>query len=141
MDVVCAWCGKQIGEAPGEGISHGICPECVKEYFPEEAEKVLGTDEELYEGCEDCHVAVTASMVADICAANPEEAGRCELISRGLESESTEPVEWLKAMIQAAEEATGGAKEEMVAAVAELMDYLKSRNSPFLQTLENPPPG
>jgi hypothetical protein len=32
--VICAWCGKKIGEyVPteiGAGISHGICAECAK---------------------------------------------------------------------------------------------------------------
>lgn len=32
--VVCAWCGKEMGEIEGiEGgeTSHGICPECMRE--------------------------------------------------------------------------------------------------------------
>ena len=31
LKVVCAWCGKDIGEKDGqgqEGISHGMCDEC-----------------------------------------------------------------------------------------------------------------
>lgn len=31
LRVVCAWCGKHIGDKDGEGktgISHGICKEC-----------------------------------------------------------------------------------------------------------------
>ena len=31
MKVVCAWCGKGIGEKDGkgeEGVSHGMCEEC-----------------------------------------------------------------------------------------------------------------
>ncbi len=38
MRVVCAWCGeeKEPTEAsrPGQ-VSHGICSDCQKEYFPE----------------------------------------------------------------------------------------------------------
>jgi hypothetical protein len=31
IQVICAWCGKSLGQKDGEGIegiSHGICPEC-----------------------------------------------------------------------------------------------------------------
>jgi len=31
MKIVCAWCGKPMGEKDGqgqEGISHGMCEEC-----------------------------------------------------------------------------------------------------------------
>jgi len=37
MQVVCAWCGKPMGEKDGkgvEGVSHGICEECYKKHFP-----------------------------------------------------------------------------------------------------------
>ena len=95
------------------------------------------TDEELFEECEPCHVAVAASRFADVCAENPEEAGRsCELISQKLEDETTEPADWIKAMVETAEHARGKAKEEMVAAVTELTEYLERRNSPFLKELD-----
>ena len=32
MKIVCAWCGKEMGEKNGkgiEGISHSICRECL----------------------------------------------------------------------------------------------------------------
>lgn len=32
MRIVCAWCGKDVGEKDGkgvEGISHSICRECL----------------------------------------------------------------------------------------------------------------
>jgi len=32
MEIVCAWCDKDMGEKDGkgiEGISHSICPECL----------------------------------------------------------------------------------------------------------------
>jgi hypothetical protein len=31
MKVVCAWCKADLGEKPGEGTSHGICPKCLAE--------------------------------------------------------------------------------------------------------------
>lgn len=39
---ICAWCGKIMGEAEeivGGMDTHGICPECIKKYFPGQAEK------------------------------------------------------------------------------------------------------
>ena len=95
------------------------------------------TDEELYEECEECHVAVAAVRIAEVCAEHPGEAGDgCKLISEKLEDETTEPVEWIKTMIGTAEQAEGKAKEEMAAAVIELTDYLERRNSPLLKELD-----
>ena len=98
--------------------------------------KAQKTDEELFEECEECHVAVAASMFADVCAENREEAGGCELIGRSLADENTEPVDWIKAMVQTAEKAEGKAKEEMVGAITELTEYLERRNSPLLKSLD-----
>jgi len=102
--------------------------------FLAKAEK---SDEELYEECPECHVAVAASRIADVCAENREEAGNgCEIISRNLADENTEPVDWLKAMVEAAEKAQGKAKEEMTAAITELTEYLERKGSPFLKALD-----
>lgn len=41
LKVVCAWCGKELGEKEGpEGITHGICDNCLLRYFPHIYEKV-----------------------------------------------------------------------------------------------------
>jgi len=102
--------------------------------FLAKAEK---TDEELFEECIECHVAVAASRFADACAENREEAGGgCELIGRSLENENTEPVDWIKAMVETAERAQGKAKEEMVGAITELTEYLERRDSPLLKALD-----
>lgn len=102
--------------------------------FLAKAEK---TDEELFEGCIECHVAVAASRFADVCAENREEAGNgCEIIGRSLENENTEPIDWIKAMVETAENAQGKAKEEMVATVSELTEYLERQDSPLLKALE-----
>lgn len=45
MKIQCAWCGKDMGEKPpyeDKSITHSICEECQKKYFPE-AEKEEGT--------------------------------------------------------------------------------------------------
>ncbi len=99
--------------------------------------KAQKTDEDLFEECEECHVAVAASRFADVCAENREEAsGGCELIGRSLADNNTEPVDWIKAMVQAAEKAQGKAKEEMAGAIVELTDYLQKRDSPLLKALD-----
>ena len=44
LQIVCAWCGKVLGEkeADGvEGISHGICDDCHIIHFPHLYERVL----------------------------------------------------------------------------------------------------
>ncbi|GAH60319.1 unnamed protein product, partial [marine sediment metagenome] len=41
-----------------------------------------------------------------------------------------------RAMVETAEQAQGEAKEQMVAAVTELTDYLQERDSPFLEELD-----
>ncbi|GAJ10690.1 unnamed protein product, partial [marine sediment metagenome] len=74
---------------------------------------------------------------AEICTEHPEGAGAsCKLISAKLEDETTEPTDWIKTMVETAEHAQGEAKEEMVAAVSELTDYLKRRDSPMLKELD-----
>ena len=104
---------------------------------PTESETSEKTDEELYEECEECHVAMAAARIAKVCTEYPEEAGgACKVISEKLEDENTEPAEWIKAMVETAEQAQGEAKDQMVAAVTELTDYLERRNSPFLKELD-----
>lgn len=126
-----------IDDTSLEGVEEYLSPEKPPEE-PEEAKPSSEkTEEELFEECEECHVAVAASRIAEICAEHPEDAGAsCKLISEKLEDENTEPVDWIKAMIEAADHAQGEAKEEMVAAVSELADYLKKRDSPFLKEID-----
>lgn len=141
-------CGKAIKEARNkvqdtitltiddtslEGLEEYLSPENQPAAQPA-GEK---TDEELYEECEECHVAVAAVRFAEVCAEHPEEAGNaCKAISEKLEDETTEPVDWMRTMIKTAEQAEGKAKEEMAAAVTELTDYLEGRNSPLLEELD-----
>ena len=103
---------------------------------PAEA-KVEKTDEELYAECETCHIAEAVSSFANICEEHPDEAGAtCEIISGKLEDKTTQPLEWIKTMVEASEQAEGEARERMVAALSELSEYLEKRNSPFLKELE-----
>ena len=123
-----------IDDTSLEGLEDYLSPEpALEEAGPPAAQK---TDEELFEECQECHVAVAAARFADICAEKPEETGGCELIGRSLEDEKTEPVDWLKAMIETAEKAQGSAKEEMSGTLTELTNYLEGKDSPFLKELE-----
>lgn len=128
-----------IDDTSLEGLEEYVSPEPA---LTSQEEKPAGppaeqkTDEELYDSCEECHVAVAAARFADICTEKPEETGGCELIGRSLEDEKTEPVDWLKAMIETTEKAQGPAKEEMTAALTELTTYLEGKESPFLKALE-----
>jgi len=126
-----------IDDTSLEGLGEYLSPEKPPEQSPETQPTSEKTDEELFEECEECHVAVAASRFAEICAEHPEDAGAsCKLISEKLEDENTEPADWIKAMVETAEQAQGEAKEQMVAAVSELTDYLERRNSPFLKELD-----
>ena len=116
-----------------EGVEEYLSPE--KPPAPQPSSEK--TDEELFEECEECHVAVAAARIAEVCAERPEEAGNaCKVISEKLGDENTAPADWIKTMVETAEQAQGEAKEQMVAAVTELTDYLERRNSPFLKELD-----
>ena len=120
-----------------EGLEEYLSPEKQPEEPKETQPSSEKTDEELFEECEECHVAVAAARVAEICAELPEEAGNaCKVISEKLQDENTEPADWIRAMVSTAEQAQGEAKDQMVAAVTELTDYLERRNSPFLKKLD-----
>lgn len=40
----CAWCKKITGQTEDdeEGITHGICPDCLERHFPAEAKQMEG---------------------------------------------------------------------------------------------------
>ena len=138
MDKVQDTITLDIDDTSLEGLEEYLSPEKQPAAQPGETKPASEkTDEELYEECEECHVAVAASRFAEICAEHPEDAGAsCKLISEKLEDETTEPTDWIKTMVETAEQAQGEAKEKMVAAVTELTEYLERRNSPFLKELD-----
>ena len=42
MRIICARCGKDMGEKPpydDDSITHGICDECEEKYFGDDAEE------------------------------------------------------------------------------------------------------
>jgi len=126
-----------IDDTSLEGVEEYLSPEKSPEQPPETQPTSEKTDEELFEECEECHVAMAAARIAEICTEHPEEAGAsCKLISERLEDKNTEPADWIKAMVDAAEHAQGEAKEQMVAAVTELTNYLQKRDSDILKELD-----
>jgi len=45
MDVICGWCGKEMGEKDGEGTegeTTGICDDCLRVHFPHHYDKIKG---------------------------------------------------------------------------------------------------
>ena len=42
LDIICAWCGKKLGEKEGEGTTHGICDDCLLLHFPHHYAKIKG---------------------------------------------------------------------------------------------------
>lgn len=125
-----------IDDTSLEGLEEYVSPEKPAEQPIEPQPSSEKTDEELFEECEECHVAVAAVRFAEICAEHPEDAGvACKLISANLEDENTEPADWIRAMVETAEQAQGEAKEKMDATVTELAGYLERRRSSFLKEL------
>jgi len=42
VKIVCAWCGKEMGEKPPLGdksITHSICPKCKEKHFNEKRKR------------------------------------------------------------------------------------------------------
>jgi hypothetical protein len=91
------------------------------------------SDEELYESCEECHVAEAVAKAADICEVYPQTV--CSLIEQRIGNEDVQPEEWIKTLKQAVDQAEGPAKAEMAIILGELTDYLRRRNSPLLKAL------
>ena len=128
-----------------EGLEDYLSPEPKPEAIKtEEVKQPEGqppkemTDEELFENCQECHVATAAAAIATVCEEHPQETGEaCKLISAKLADETTQPVDWIKTMIQTTEQVEEGEpKQQMAAALGELVEYLERRDSPFLKELQ-----
>lgn len=91
------------------------------------------TDEELYEECQECHIANAVVAATEICDKHPQTA--CTLISSRLDKEDVEPEEWLKALFEARDKSEGEARQEFDMVLGDLVQYLERRNSPFLGNL------
>ena len=92
------------------------------------------SDDELYENCEECHIATAIVAVSEVCDREPQSV--CSLISSRIDQENVQPEEWLKVLQEAAGDARGEAKREMTKIVGGLMEYLEHRGSPLLDRLK-----
>ena len=92
------------------------------------------TNEELYEECEECHIANAIAAASEICEQHPQTV--CSLIWERIDKEDVGPEEWLKTLVQAVDKSEGVAKKEMATIVNDLVEYLDHRNSPFLKALK-----
>ena len=127
----------EIDDTSLEGVEEYLSPGSPAEDPKETSPSAEKTDEELYEECEPCHVGDAAAKVGLICQERPEEAGcGCKRILEMAEDENTTEADWIRAMVETAEGAQGETKEQMVAAVSELTEYLERRNSPLLKELD-----
>ena len=120
---------------PLEDTSLEGVEEMLEETTPKNKPSSEMTDEELYEECEECHVANAVVASTEICEKHPQDA--CSLITQRLDREDIQPEEWIRVLREAAENARGEAKAEFAIILGDLTDYLKRRNSPFLKALTN----
>lgn len=107
----------------------------LQETTPENKPKSEMTDEELYEECQECHIANAIVAATEICDQHPQTA--CTLISSKLDKEDIQPEEWLKVLVESREKSEGEARQEFDLIVDDLMEYLKRKDSPFLKVLTN----
>jgi len=94
------------------------------------------TDEELYDECEECHVANAVVAATEICNKHPQTV--CTLISSRLDKEDVEPEEWIKILLETRDKSEGEARQELDIILSDLGQYLERRKSPFLKALTNP---
>lgn len=119
---------------PLEDTSLEGLEEMLKERQPVEPElKDATTDEELYEECEECHIANAVVAATEICDKHPHSA--CSVIIEKLDKEDIQPEQWLKALRRARNEVEGEAKAEFDMILDDLAGYLERRKSPFLKHL------
>ncbi len=121
---------------PLEDTSLEGVEEMLNETTPEPEPKGEMTDEELYDACEECHIANAVVAATEVCEKHPQDA--CTLISSRLDKEDVEPEEWLKVLVEARDKAEGEARQEFGLIVEDLTEYLKRKNSPFLKALTIP---
>lgn len=120
---------------PLEDTSLEGVEEMLKEEEPMKAKsREEMTDEELYEECEECHIANAVVASTEICDKHPQAA--CTLITSRLDTEDIEPEEWLKALQEARDKSEGEAKQEFDLILSDLVQYLERRSSPFLKALK-----
>ena len=121
---------------PLEDTSLEGVEEMLNETIPKTKTTSEKTNEELYDECEECHVANAVVAATEICDKHPQTV--CTLISSRLDKEDVEPEEWLKVLLETRDKSEGEARQEFDIILSDLVQYLERRKSPFLKALTNP---
>ena len=121
---------------PLEDTSLEGVEEMLNETIPKTKTTSEKTDEELYDECEECHVAYAIVAATEICDKHPQTV--CTLISSRRDKEDVEPEEWLKVLLETKDKSEGEARQEFDIILSDLVQYLERRKSPFLKALTNP---
>jgi len=120
---------------PLEDTSMEGVEEMLNETIPKTKTTSEKTDEELYDECEECHVANAVVAATEICNKHPQTV--CTLISSRIEKEDVDPEEWIKILLETRDKSEGEARQEFDIILSDLGQYLESRKSPFLKALTN----
>ena len=121
---------------PLEDTSLEGVEEMLNETIPKTKTTSEMTDEELYDACQECHIANAVVAATEICDKHPQTV--CTLISSRLDKEDVEPEEWLKVLLETRDKSEGEARQEFDIILSDLVQYLERRKSPFLKALTNP---
>ncbi|MBA7528642.1 hypothetical protein ES705_20830 [subsurface metagenome] len=121
---------------PLEDTSLEGVEEMLNETIPKTKTTSEMTDEELYDACQECHIANAVVAATEICDKHPQTV--CTLISSRLDKEDVEPEEWIKILLETRDKSEGEARQEFDIILSDLGQYLESRKSPFLKALTNP---
>jgi hypothetical protein len=119
-----------IESADLEGVEEYLTPkgeENMPKNMPAQAQK---TDEELYQGCEECHVADAVVKFVSISREDCNGATG-QSLEPLLEDETTPPEKWVETMREVASK-EGCGQEAYKTVLGELEGYLEERNSPIL---------
>lgn len=90
-------------------------------------------DNELYEDCQECHIADAVGKTSDVC--NLYRMNSCQELEQAADNPDTAPEQWLGIIRNVHSEATGEAKQGMDYIVNELAEYLKRKDSEYLRHL------
>ena len=120
---------------PLEDTSLEGVEEMLNETIPKTKTTSEMTNEELYENCEECHVANAIVAATEICDKHSQTV--CTLISSRLDKEDVEPEEWIKVLLETRDKSEGEARQEFDMILSDLVQYLERRKSPFLIALTN----
>lgn len=121
---------------PLEDTSLEGVEEMLNETIPKTKTTSEKTNAELYDECEECHVANAVVAATEICNKHPQTV--CTLINSRLDKEDVEPEEWIKILLETRDKSEGEVRQEFDIILSDLGQYLERRKSPFLKALTSP---